>query len=301
MERQRVLVWFSSILSSNESRARAAHAHLMMQQHTPESAEPLHGFLLSKQKWPFSCCCCCCCCFLLLLLLLLLFAAAAAAAAIPAAVVALLLVPFLLVEMSLLLSLLLATRRQIGFPCLFKWNLSCCLVLLIPLAAAVSVAAAAAAEAQGQNSFGFCSNVWYALLLLVEPIRQEKMSVPPAAAAAATRDCLLLAAAAAAVCSLYCCCWCVLSLSLLHLCLIVVSPFACRSEVSPFYATCGSSGDTTRIAVAGPLRREALMGEGETAAAAKAFYKTIAADDANSRFTTEIFWLTIRAVRLCFK
>ena len=86
------------------------------------------------------------------------------------------------------------------------------------------------------------------------------------------------------VCCFCCCCCC-----------------CCSCEVSPFYATCGSASDTVRQAVAGPLRREALLGEGEAAAAAKQFYKTIAADDANAKFTSEIFWLTIRAVRLCFK
>lgn len=71
--------------------------------------------------------------------------------------------------------------------------------------------------------------------------------------------------------------------------------------MSPFYATCGAAGDRVRQAIVGPLRREALLGEGEAAATAKEFYKTIAAEDANAKFTTEVFWLTIRAVRLCFK
>ncbi|CDI81697.1 ubiquitin conjugation factor, putative [Eimeria acervulina] len=148
VERHRVVQWFAAVLSSNEARAKAAHVHMMLQQQTPESADPLHSFLI---------------------------------------------------------------------------------------------------KAQGQNSFGFCINVFHALLLLVEPIKYEKIC-----------------------------------------------------EVSPFYATCGSASDTVRQAVAGPLRREALLGEGEAAAAAKQFYKTIAADDANAKFTSEIFWLTIRAVRLCF-
>ncbi|CDJ68181.1 ubiquitin conjugation factor, putative [Eimeria necatrix] len=147
-ERQRVLLWFAAVLTSNEGRAKAAHAHMLLQQQTPESADPLHSFLI---------------------------------------------------------------------------------------------------KAQGQNTFGFCINVFHALLLLVDPIKYEKIC-----------------------------------------------------ELSPFYVTCGPSSDALRLAVAGPLRREALLGEGEAVAAAKAFYQTIAADDANSKFTAEVFWLTIRAVRLCF-
>ncbi|XP_026193300.1 ubiquitin conjugation factor E4 [Cyclospora cayetanensis] len=147
-ERHRVLQWFAAVLASNEARAKAAHAHLMMQQHTPESADPLHAFLL---------------------------------------------------------------------------------------------------KAQGQNSFGFLVNVFHVLLLLVDPIKTERIF-----------------------------------------------------EVSPFYATCGSAEDSARLLVSGPLRREALLGEDETVAFARKFYAQIAAQDADAKFTTEVFWLAIRAVRLCF-
>lgn len=49
-ERQRVLLWFAAVLTSNEGRAKAAHAHMLLQQQTPESADPLHSFLISMQQ-----------------------------------------------------------------------------------------------------------------------------------------------------------------------------------------------------------------------------------------------------------
>ncbi|KAL8436354.1 hypothetical protein Efla_005980 [Eimeria flavescens] len=147
-ERQRVLLWFAAVLSSNEARAKAAHAQLMLQRNIPESADPLHSFLL---------------------------------------------------------------------------------------------------KAQGQNSFGFCINVCHLLLLLVEPIKPEKIA-----------------------------------------------------EVSPFYGTCKAEGDAARGAIAASLQTESLLGDEETAAAARDFYNSIATQEANAKFTTEIFWLAIRSIRLCF-
>ena len=47
VERHRVVQWFAAVLSSNEARAKAAHVHMMLQQQTPESADPLHSFLIS--------------------------------------------------------------------------------------------------------------------------------------------------------------------------------------------------------------------------------------------------------------
>ncbi|OEH79501.1 ubiquitin conjugation [Cyclospora cayetanensis] len=198
---------FTALLASNEARAKAAHAHLMMQQHTPESADPLHAFLL---------------------------------------------------------------------------------------------------KAQGQNSFGFLVNVFHVLLLLVDPIKTERMfvSVTHGGDVLRPRSAKTLAFSHARH-LLGLCCGCLLGLPRASVAAVTSVGFAmayARSifEVSPFYATCGSAEDSARLLVSGPLRREALLGEDETVAFARKFYAQIAAQDADAKFTTEVFWLAIRAVRLCF-